>query len=93
MEKGITKTYKITIAEGYNYTKCGSWYFSAEKMINKDKFYQELKIKKFPYLTPKGNFEGYFYPATYNIPFNATESEIIRYSFRWIFKKISTGKI
>lgn len=76
MEKGITKTYKITIVEGYTIQNVVD-ILVQKKMINKDKFYQELKNKKFPYLTPKGNFEGYFYPATYNIPFNATESEII----------------
>ena len=55
-----------------------SIYFDYRNSRNKEKFYEELNnIKDFPYLTPNGNFEGYFYPETYNFSEYFEEKDII----------------
>ena len=66
LESGKDKIYRFTIPEGYSLAQITDK-LSAEGKIDKEKFYAELNnIKDFPYLTPNGNFEGYFYPETYN---------------------------
>jgi len=77
-EKGNEKAYKITVPEGYTVAQIAD-IFVKEGRISKEKFYEELKnVKDFPYKTPEGNFEGYFYPETYYIPEYANEKMIIR---------------
>lgn len=76
LESGISKVETITIPEGYSYknilkifNKNGRW--SSEKID------AALEKVKFPYPTPNGNFEGYFYPQTYLIPANYSEEEVV----------------
>lgn len=77
LEKGKEKAYKVTVPEGYTVAQIVA-IFEKEDKIDKNKFYEELKnISDFPYKTPDGNFEGYFYPETYYIPEYANEKMII----------------
>ncbi|WP_429190808.1 endolytic transglycosylase MltG [Fusobacterium sp. PH5-44] len=77
LEKGKEKAYKVTVPEGYTIAQIIA-IFEKDGKIDKDKFYAELKnINDFPYKTPEGNFEGYFYPETYYIPEYANEKMII----------------
>ena len=46
-----------------------------------------LKEIDFPYPTPDGNFEGYFYPDTYYIPENADEKTIAKIFLREFMEK------
>ena len=76
-ETGNEKNYKITIPEGYTVSQIVE-VFEKEGRMDREKFYEELKnIEDFPYRTPDGNFEGYFYPETYFIPEYADEKIII----------------
>lgn len=77
LEKGKDKIFKITIPEGLT-TKELIEKLENEKRINQSKFVEELSKIKFPYLTPNGNFEGYFYPDTYYFPEHFKEKDIIK---------------
>ena len=86
LESGKDKVYRFTIPEGYSLEQIVNK-LTAEGKINKEKFYEELNnIKDFPYPVPKGNFEGYFYPETYNFS-EYFEEKDINYTWR-IFKEI-----
>jgi UPF0755 protein len=93
LEMGIDKTYKITIPEGYTVEQIVSL-LEKENKIDKAKFYNALnkKIDEFPYKTPDGNFEGYFYPETYFISENAHEEVIINTFLNEFLKKFPPDK-
>lgn len=42
-----------------------------------ERYYAVLNEKDFPYPRPQGNWEGYFYPETYNIPKGYEEEQIV----------------
>lgn len=46
-----------------------------------------MQSTAFPYPTPEGNWEGYFYPETYNIPGNYTEKEVIQLFLQEFLKR------
>ncbi len=92
LETGKEKLYKFTIPEGYSLEQIADK-LTAEGKIDKQKFYEELnKIDDFPYPTPKGNFEGYFYPETYNFSEYFKEKEIINTILGEFLKKFPSEK-
>lgn len=76
LEEGRDKIFKFTIQEGLTVNDIIAK-LENEKRIEKEKFLYELSKIKFPYPTPNGNFEGYFYPETYFIPETFSEKQII----------------
>ncbi|MGL4392590.1 MAG: endolytic transglycosylase MltG [Fusobacteriaceae bacterium] len=68
LEEGKSLTTKYVIPEGYPYKNILKMLSSGDKKAEQE--YEEA-LKKiaetFPYPTPNGNFEGYFYPETYYI--------------------------
>lgn len=91
-ETGKDKFYKFVIPEGYTLEQIVNKLVE-EKKLNKKTFYEELsKVKDFPYPTPKGNFEGYFYPATYNFPDFYTEKDVINKILSEFLKKFPVEK-
>ena len=92
LESGREKLYRFTIPEGYSLEQIADK-LVAEGKINKEKFYEELNnIKDFPYPVPKGNFEGYFYPETYNFSEYFKEKEIIKTILNEFLKKFPPEK-
>ena len=92
LESGKDKVYRFTIPEGYSLAQITDK-LSAEGKIDKEKFYAELNnIKDFPYLTPNGNFEGYFYPETYNFSEYFEEKDIIETILKEFLKKFPPEK-
>ena len=92
LESGREKLYRFTIPEGYSLEQIADK-LAAEGKINKEKFYEELNnIKDFPYPVPKGNFEGYFYPETYNFSEYFKEKEIIKTILNEFLKKFPPEK-
>lgn len=92
LESGKDKLYSFTIPEGYSLEQIADK-LSAEGKINKERFYEELNnIKDFPYPTPKGNFEGYFYPETYRFSEYFKEKDIIETILGEFLKKFPAEK-
>ena len=92
LESGKDKVYRFTIPEGYSLEQIADK-LTAEGKINKEKFYEELNnIKDFPYPVPKGNFEGYFYPETYNFSEYFEEKDIIKTILGEFLKKFPPEK-
>ena len=92
LESGKDKIYRFTIPEGYSLEQIVNK-LTAEGKINKEKFYEELNnIKDFPYPVPKGNFEGYFYPETYNFSEYFEEKDIIKTILGEFLKKFPPEK-
>lgn len=77
LEEGRDKMFSITIQEGLTLNEVVDK-LEKDKRIDRNKFMEELKNINFPYPTPNGNFEGYFYPDTYFIPENSNEKTIIK---------------
>lgn len=91
-ETGKDKIYHFTIPEGYTVQQVVDK-LAEQGHIDKDKFYEELKnIKDFPYPTPNGNFEGYFYPDTYSFPVYYSEKEIIKRILSQFIKNFPVDK-
>lgn len=91
-EAGSDKSYNFTIPEGYTVEQIVNKLVKEGK-INKEKFYEALKnIKDFPYPTPNGNFEGYFYPDTYSFPDFFNEDDIIRKILSQFLKNFPIAK-
>lgn len=85
LESGTSKVTKITIPEGYSYkniikilVKDGRW--------KEEKIEEALKKRAFPYPTPEGNYEGYFYPETYLIPDNYNEEQVVNVILNYFLK-------
>lgn len=77
-EKGEDELFKFVIPEGYTIKQIVNKLVKQGR-ITEEEFYKELEnIKNFPYPTPEGNFEGYFYPATYDFPVYFKEKDIIK---------------
>lgn len=77
LEEGRGKYQKITIIEGTPLFQV--FELLEEKGIGKaEKYREQLQMISFPYPTPDGNWEGYFYPETYNVPENYTEKDVIQ---------------
>jgi UPF0755 protein len=76
LEEGRYKVLKITIPEGYSYEEVVN-ILEKKELIDREEFEKVLSKLEFPFLTPNGNFEGYFYPETYFIRSGADEKEII----------------
>ncbi len=92
LETGKDKLYRFTIPEGYSLNQIADK-LAAEGKISKEKFYEELNnIKGFPYPTPNGNFEGYFYPETYNFSEYFKEKDIIKTILNEFLKKFPSEK-
>lgn len=92
LESGKEKLYRFTIPEGYSLEQIADK-LAAEGKISKEKFYEELNnIKDFPYPVPNGNFEGYFYPETYNFSEYFKEREIIKTILGEFLKKFPPEK-
>ena len=92
LESGKDKIYRFTIPEGYSLEQIVNK-LTTEGKINKEKFYEELNnIKDFPYPVPKGNFEGYFYPETYNFSEYFEEKDIIKTILGEFLKKFPPEK-
>lgn len=92
LESGKEKFYRFTIPEGYSLEQIADK-LAAEGKISKEKFYEELNnVKDFPYPVPNGNFEGYFYPETYNFSEYFKEREIIKTILGEFLKKFPPEK-
>ncbi|MDR1835287.1 MAG: endolytic transglycosylase MltG [Fusobacteriaceae bacterium] len=78
LEHGMDRIFKLTIPEGYTLEQIVN-HLEKEGRIRREKFFEALMKKResFPYETPEGNFEGYFYPETYFIPENAGEDIVV----------------
>ncbi len=86
LESGSSKVEKITIPEGYSLKNIIKILIKNEKW-DSGKIEQALKEIQFPYPTPEGNFEGYFYPETYLIPANYTEYQVVETILKEFLKK------
>jgi UPF0755 protein len=65
LKKGSYRKIKITIPEGYTVYQI-SQLLVENNLMEDHEFYAILEgIEDFPYPTPDGNFEGYFFPETY----------------------------
>lgn len=92
LESGKDKIYRFTIPEGYSLAQIVNK-LVVDGKIDENKFYEELKnVKDFPYPTPNGNFEGYFYPETYNFSEIVKEKEIIDTILKEFIKKFPPEK-
>lgn len=92
LESGKDKIYRFTIPEGYSLAQIVNK-LVVDGKIDENKFYEELKnVKDFPYPTPNGNFEGYFYPETYNFSEIVEEKEIIDTILKEFVKKFPPEK-
>lgn len=91
LEEGRGQFQKITIIEGTPLTQIFEQLERAG--LGKQERYQEiLREKTFVYPTPNGNWEGYFYPETYNIPQNFKEEEIIDLFLKQFLKQFPEEK-
>lgn len=85
LEEGRSKVFKLTIPEGFSYKNILNLLTKGEEEALK-KYEAALKEIEFPYPTPNGNFEGYFYPETYYIPENYTPKEILEIPLKQFLK-------
>lgn len=91
LESGKSKMFKFTIIEGSTVKNV------LDKLVSENRgkfenFEQALKEINFPYPTPNGNFEGYFYPETYFIPEKSSEKYIIETFLKEFLKKFPVDK-
>lgn len=91
LESGKSKMFKFTIIEG-NTVKNVLDKLVEEKRGKRENFTQALKEISFPYPTPNGNFEGYFYPETYLIPEKSSEKYILEVFLKEFLKKFPEDK-
>lgn len=91
LESGKSKMFKFTIIEG-NTVKNVLDKLVEEKRGERENFAQALKEISFPYPTPNGNFEGYFYPETYLIPEKSSEKYILEVFLKEFLKKFPEDK-
>nr|WP_293993279.1 endolytic transglycosylase MltG [uncultured Fusobacterium sp.] len=93
LESGKSKMFKFTIIEGSTVKNV------FDKLVLENRADREnlnLVLKEisstFPYPTPNGNFEGYFYPETYLIPEKSSEKYIIETFLKEFLKKFPEEK-
>lgn len=93
LESGKSKMFKFTIIEGSTVKNV------FDKLVLENRADREnlnLALKEisttFPYPTPNGNFEGYFYPETYLIPKKSSEKYIIETFLKEFLKKFPEEK-
>ena len=93
LESGKSKIFKFTIIEGSTVKNV------FDKLVLENRADREnlnLVLKEisstFPYPTPNGNFEGYFYPETYLIPEKSSEKYIIETFLKEFLKKFPEEK-
>lgn len=93
LESGKSKMFKFTIIEGSTVKNV------FDKLVLENRADREnlnLALKEisstFPYPTPNGNFEGYFYPETYLIPEKSSEKYIIETFLKEFLKKFPEEK-
>lgn len=91
LEEGRYKVVKFTIPEGYSYKDVLNL-LEKKELIDRGKFEEVLSRVEFPFITPGGNFEGYFYPETYFIRSGADEKEIIDVMLGEFLKKFPPEK-
>lgn len=78
LEEGRDKYTSLTIPEGYTILEIGEL-LESKGYGNVKKLNEALKnIKDFPYLTPKGNFQGYLYPETYYFSGEITPEKVAK---------------
>lgn len=76
LEEGKGQFVKFTVIEGTPLPKILDK-LEAEGFGKRENYERILREKDFPYPRPNGNWEGYFYPETYNIPKGYTEEQVI----------------
>lgn len=93
LESGKSKMFKFTIIEGSTVKNV------FDKLVLENRADREnlnLALKEisstFPYPTPNGNFEGYFYPETYLIPEKSSEKYIVETFLKEFLKKFPEEK-
>ncbi|MDR1832897.1 MAG: endolytic transglycosylase MltG [Fusobacteriaceae bacterium] len=88
LEKGMDRIFRLTIPEGRTVAEVVKQ-LEADGRIDRARFAEVLSKRgeSFPYLTPGGNFEGYFYPETYYLTEKATEEIIIDTLLREFLKR------
>ncbi|MGL4402470.1 MAG: endolytic transglycosylase MltG [Fusobacteriaceae bacterium] len=91
LESGKSKVARLTIPEGYSLKNILNLLSKGDKRVEEE-FVQELKKIEFPYPTPNGNFEGYFYPETYFIPENYSKAQTLNVFLREFLKKFPPEK-
>lgn len=91
LEEGKSEIFKLTIPEGYNYNKILK-ILSKNNLETQKEYEEALKTIDFPYPTPDGNFEGYFYPETYFIPVNYSKKQILNVILNEFLKKFPVEK-
>ena len=89
LEKGKTQIERYTILEGNSYKDVVKLFTKGDKEKEKE-FEEELKKIDFPYPTPNGNFEGYFYPETYFIPKNYSMKKKLEVPLKYFIKMFPT---
>lgn len=85
LEEGRDKMFKVTIQEGLTVNEVIDKLVK-DNRIDREKFMTALKEIDFPYPTPNGNFEGYFYPETYFISEKSDEKTIAKTFLRGFLK-------
>lgn len=86
LESGKSKVAKLTIPEGYSFKNVLK-ILSKGNPEEEQAYIEALKEINFPYPTPNGNFEGYFYPETYFIPPNYTKKQVLKVILDQFLKK------
>ncbi len=89
LEEGKSQIERYTILEGNSYRDVVKLFTKGDKEKEKE-FEEELKKIDFPYPTPNGNFEGYFYPETYFIPKNYSMKKKLEVPLKYFIKMFPT---
>lgn len=76
LEEGRDKVVRVTIPEGTHLNEILNQ-LEILGIGRADNLRDALEEVEFPYPTPGGNFEGYFYPETYFIPEGASEKRVV----------------
>ncbi len=89
--KGNTASYRLTIPEGSTIEDIADRLVS--KGLDKEKFLKLARNKKSEFIEGSNNvnykLEGFLFPDTYSIPYEASEEQVIVIMFREFKKKIS----
>ncbi len=91
LEEGQDKILPFTIQEGLTIKEI-TIKLQNERGLDPNKIKEALAEVDFPYPTPNGNFEGYFYPETYFIPEHASEKYIVNVFLNEFLKRYPSEK-